>query len=59
MDFDSTNRVIIDSMNKDEAKAFIKFLSSEIARHEDDIDRAIALQLEVEKRFKISPLGGH
>jgi len=53
MKFDNTNKVIIDTMNKMEASAFIKFLQSEIARHENDIENAYDLIREVAKRFDI------
>ena len=33
MRFDETNKVIIETMNEAEARAFVKFLTSEIARH--------------------------
>lgn len=51
MDFDRVNKVIIETMNRGEARAFIKFLTSEIARHEMDIDNARELIKEVAKRF--------
>ncbi len=51
MKFDKTCKVIIDSMNRDEAKAFILFLESEIARHGMDIDNARDLIYTVSKRF--------
>jgi len=53
MRFDERHMVIITSLNKDEAKAFIKFLLSEKYRHEDDIkmlEERIAL---VKERFNI------
>ena len=53
MKFDNTNKVIIDTMNKMEASAFVKFLQSEIARHENDIENAYDLIREVAKRFDI------
>ena len=56
MKFDETNKVIIESMNHDEAIAFIKFLQSEIARHEMDIDNARELIYEVCSKFKIADL---
>jgi len=37
---DESHKVIISSLSRVEAKAFIKFLESEIIRHEDDIQRA-------------------
>ena len=51
MKFDETNKVIIETMNREEARAFIKFLQSEIARHQMDIDNARDLIEEVCKRF--------
>ena len=53
MNFDEDNKVIIDTMNRDEAKVFIKFLHSEILRHEGDIDDAFHLIDFVEKRFNL------
>jgi hypothetical protein len=53
MKFDETNKVIIDSMNTIEAKAFVKFLNSEIERHKMDIDNARDLINEVCNRFNI------
>ncbi len=53
MRFDETNKVIIDSMNQDEAKVFIKFLKSEIVRHELDIDNAKDLIHDVCFKFKL------
>lgn len=43
MDFNKQNKVIINSLNQDEARAFIKFLRSKIIRHEDDINRVKSL----------------
>ena len=40
MNFDEENKVIISSLNKTEARAFIKFLKSEIFRHLRDIEDA-------------------
>jgi hypothetical protein len=40
MQFDEEYKVIISTMNKCEAKAFMKFLESEIKRHEMDIEEA-------------------
>ncbi len=53
MRFTEECKVIIDSMNRDEAKAFVLFLKSEIARHEMDIDNAKDLIYTVSKRFHI------
>ena len=48
-----TEKVLIDSMNKDEARAFVKFLRSEITRHLDDILDARELIEKVVERFKL------
>ncbi len=53
MKFDQQNKVIIESMNQTEARAFILFLKSEIARHEMDIDNAKKLIYEVSMRYNI------
>ena len=53
MKFDKTNKVIIDTLDRNEAGAFIKFLQSEIARHEDDIENAYDLIEKVAKKFDI------
>ena len=37
MKFNPEHKVIIETLSKDEARAFIKFLRSEIIRHQDDI----------------------
>jgi len=51
MKFDETNKVIINTMDRSEARAFVKFLESEIARHQMDIDNARELIEEVCLRF--------
>jgi len=56
MKFNETNKVIIETMNQEEAKAFVKFLKSEIARHEDDITQARDLIYEVCFQFKIADM---
>jgi len=56
MKFDETNKVIIETMNHEEAKAFVKFLKSEISRHQMDIDNARDLIYEVCFKFKIADL---
>jgi len=53
MQFDEANKVIISTMNKDEAKAFIKFLQSEILRHGKDIEQAKDLIIQVCQHFNI------
>lgn len=40
MEFNNEHKVIINTLSRIEAKAFIKFLESEIIRHEDDIQLA-------------------
>ena len=56
MKFNEQNKVIIDTMDNQEARAFVKFLQSEIARHKMDIDNARDLIKEVNQKFEI--LGG-
>jgi len=51
-----SHKVIIDTLNQDEAKAFVKFLKSEITRHEDDIIQARDLIYKVCFQFKIADL---
>ena len=53
MRFDETRKVIIDTLDRNEASAFIKFLESEIARHEEDTNDAYDLIRKVAKRFDI------
>lgn len=43
MEFNKEHKVIIGTLNKDEARAFVKFLLSEIVRHHDDINQAKSL----------------
>ena len=43
MEFNSEHKVIISTLSRIEAKAFIKFLESEIIRHQDDINQAKSL----------------
>ena len=40
MEFNNEHKVIISTLSRIEAKAFIKFLESEIVRHGDDIETA-------------------
>ncbi|MFA5036701.1 MAG: hypothetical protein WC479_05945 [Candidatus Izemoplasmatales bacterium] len=40
MIFNKEHKVIVGTLTTEEAKAFIKFLQSEIIRHEDDIRQA-------------------
>lgn len=53
MEFDRENKVIISTMNQEEARAFVKFLQSEVARHMMDIRNAQELIREVKTKFKI------
>ena len=43
MEFNAEHKVIIGTLNQDEARAFVKFLESEIIRHQDDINQAESL----------------
>ncbi len=54
MDFNKECKVIIETMNQDEARAFTKFLYSEILRHRMDIEGAEKLMVEVKKRFELT-----
>ena len=56
MNFDAENKVIIDSMNECEARAFVKFLRSEIARHKLDIDNAVELIFKVVNKFGLEDM---
>jgi len=51
--FDETNKVIIETMNRSEAVAFCKFLTSECSRHLADIDQATQLKLKVIEKFSL------
>jgi len=53
MEFDQTNKVIISTLDEAEARAFVKFLQSEIKRHEYDIDKAVELIDIVRRKFNI------
>lgn len=53
MQFSEECKVIIDSMNKTEARSFVLFLRSEIARHKLDIDNAVALIHTVVNKFQL------
>ena len=54
MDFDEANLlVIIDTMSRDEAKAFVLLLASEILRHEHDIIKAKLLARGVAAKFNL------
>ena len=43
MIFNDQHKVIVSTLTKSEAGAFIKFLESEIIRHQDDINQAKSL----------------
>ena len=51
MDFNEDNKVIIETMNKEEARAFKKFLKSEIIRHHLVIKQALNLMGKVREMF--------
>ena len=51
MIFNEEHKVIIDTLSKEEASAFIKFLESEIIRHQDDIQQADDLIVVVKRRY--------
>lgn len=52
MKFNDEHKVIIETLDEAEARAFVKFLSSEILRHKEDIAQAEALILFVEEELK-------
>jgi len=54
MIFNEEHKVIVGTIDKPEAAAFIKLLRSEIIRHEDDINQAKSLIRYVYKKI----LGG-
>uniref|UniRef100_A0A6M3LH72 Uncharacterized protein n=1 Tax=viral metagenome TaxID=1070528 RepID=A0A6M3LH72_9ZZZZ len=49
-------QIIIETMDINEAKVFVKFLKSEMARHQMDIDNARDLIYEVCFKYKIADL---
>lgn len=53
MEFDITHKVIIESMSTREAKAFIKFLRSEIRRHQQDVEEAEILIQKIKEIYGI------
>ena len=53
MEFDVTHKVVVESMSTREAKAFIKFLRSEIRRHQQDIEEAELLIKKVKGIYGI------
>jgi len=52
MIFNEHHKVIIETLSEAEARAFIKFLESEIIRHNDDITQALGL-IETVKIMKL------
>ena len=48
-----THKVEIETMNRTEAKAFIRFLMSEKIRHADDIKDLEILIEEVKRRYEL------
>ena len=53
MTFDERQKVIIETLNIDEARAFIKFLKSEIIRHQRDIEDAWDLRKTVKEMYNL------
>ena len=49
MEFNEQHKVIVNTLSRIEAKAFVKFLESEIVRHADDIRLAQELIRVVKK----------
>ncbi len=56
MRFNEENKVIIETMNGHEARAFVKFLKSEILRHQFDIKQARDLIYQVVFKFKLEDI---
>ena len=54
MKFNNEQKVIIETLSRDEATAFIKFLKSEIIRHEEDIEQAEMLIGTVEQMIGVN-----
>ncbi len=52
MEFNKEHKVLIATLNHDEAEAFVKFLESEIIRHLDDIEQAEEL-IRIVKKDKL------
>lgn len=53
MKFDIEAKVIVETLNREEARAFVKFLKSEILRHQVDIQQAEDLMIHVCSKFGI------
>jgi len=56
MRFDEQHMVLINSLTTEEASAFIKFLKSEILRHEMDIKNARNLIYKICMKYKLGDL---
>jgi len=53
MDFNSECKVLINSMNRAEARVYILFLESEMKRHQKDIEEIVNLIHIVVNKFKL------
>lgn len=53
MKFDKEWKVIVSTLTKEEASAFVKFLQSEVKRHEVDIGQARNLIVRVVNKFNL------
>jgi len=51
--FNKEHKVVINTLSKEEANAFVKFLASEIIRHCDDIEQAEKLIEVVKEKFEL------
>jgi len=51
MEFDISHKVKIETMTREEASAFVKFLDSEIRRHQMDIEDAKLLKGLIKERY--------
>jgi len=51
--FDKEWKVIVSTLTKEEASAFVKFLQSEVKRHEVDIGQARNLIVRVVNKFNL------
>jgi len=56
MKFDDEYKVIVDSMNTPEARAFVLFLKSEIVHHQIDIDNALSLCYTIINKFHLNDM---
>ena len=53
MEFDESNKAIMETLTREEALVYIKFLLSEEKRHWDDIRDIQNLIEEVKRRFEL------